>query len=186
MVAGAFRPPDASRRWHSRRHQMRTIVVLLLVAVLPCASPSAQELIGAQPTITPTGARALVDACLAYAKEHKQRVGIAVVDPHGNLLDYHRMEGTNVIAGESAILKAKTAVRWRQSTEDLNARVLKEENVAPVWIGDFPQRGGVPIFIKGEIVGGMGIGGGGGDDCAKAAIAAVLKNASTTLPSARP
>ena len=135
---------------------MRGIAVLLLVAVSCCASLSAQELIGAQPTITATGARALVDACLAYAKANKQRVGIAVVDPHGNLLDYHAMEGTNVIAGESAILKAKTAVRWWRSTEELNARVLKEENVAPVWIGDFPQRGGVPIFVKGEIVGGMG------------------------------
>jgi glc operon protein GlcG len=165
---------------------LRSIFFLLLVAVLSCASPSAQELIGAQPTVTSTGARALVDACLAYAKANKQRVGIAVVDPYGNLLDYHTMEGTNVIAGESAILKAKTAVRWWRSTEELNARVLKEENVAPVWIGDFPQRGGVPIFVNGEIVGGMGIGGGGGDECAKTAIAAVLKNASTTLPSTQP
>jgi hypothetical protein len=73
---------------------MRTIFVLSLVAVLSCASPSAQELIGAQPTVTTTGARALVDACLA--------------------------------------------------------------------------------------------GGGGGDECARAAVAAVLENASTTLPSTRP
>jgi glc operon protein GlcG len=170
----------------TRRHDLRAIVAPLLVTALCGVSGSAQELIGAQPTVTATGARALVDACLAYAKTNRQRVGIAVVDPHGNLLDYHTMEGTNVIAGESAILKAKTAVRWRQPTEELNARVLKEENVAPVWIGDFPQRGGVPIFVKGEIVGGMGIGGGGGDECAKAAIAAVLKNATTTPPSTAP
>lgn len=170
----------------TRRHDLRAIVAPLLVTALCGVSGSAQELIGAQPMVTATGARALVDACLAYAKANRQRVGIAVVDPHGNLLDYHTMEGTNVIAGESAILKAKTAVRWRQSTEQLNARVLKEENVAPVWIGDFPQRGGVPIFVKGEIVGGMGIGGGGGDECAKAAVAAVLKNASTTPPSTQP
>lgn len=165
---------------------MRTRVVLVLAAVLCSAGLSAQELVGAQKTVTATGARALVDACLAYARVHKQRVGIAVVDPYGNLLDYHTMEGTNVIAGESAILKAKTAVRWWRSTEELNARVLREENVAPVWIGDFPQRGGVPIFIGGEIAGAMGIGGGGGDECAKAAIASVLKDATTALPAAQP
>ena len=34
---------------------MHTIFVLLLVAVLACASPSAQELIGAQPTVTRPG-----------------------------------------------------------------------------------------------------------------------------------
>ena len=165
---------------------MRATMILCTILLSMPGLAAAQEFIGAQKTITATGARALVDACLAYARANNQRVGIAVVDPYGNLLDYHSMEGTNVIAGESAILKAKTAVRWWRSTEELNARVLKEENVAPVWIGDFPQRGGVPILIGGEIAGGMGIGGGGGDECAKAAIAAVLKNASTALPSARP
>ena len=143
---------------------------------------SAQPLIGQQPTLTGTGARALVDACLAHARRNDLRVGIAVVDPYGNLLDYHTMEGTNVIAGESAILKAKTAVRWWRSTTDLNERVLKQENVAPVWIGDFPQTGGIPIFMNGTIVGAMGIGGGRGDECAKTAVGSVLRGATTEPP----
>jgi glc operon protein GlcG len=160
----------------------------ILVFAAACAAVAAQPLraaegaLGEQKTITSTGARALVDSCLAYAQRNNQAVGIAVVDPYGNLIDYHTMSGTNVIAGESAILKAKTAVRWWRSTEELNARVLGEQNVAPVWIGDFPQRGGVPIVVGGVVVGGMGIGGGGGDDCAKAASAAVLPGATTTVP----
>ena len=153
-----------------------------VVALVPAARAADEGLIGAQKTLTSTGARALVDSCLAYARRNNQRIGIAVVDPFGNLIDYHTMGGTNVIAGESAILKATTAVRWWRSTEELNARVLAEQNVAPVWIGDFPQRGGVPIVIDGVVVGGMGIGGGGGDDCAKAAIAAVLPGAVTAVP----
>ncbi|MEY4878888.1 MAG: hem-degrading, partial [Pseudomonadota bacterium] len=98
-----------------------------------------------------------------------------------NLLDYHTMEGTNVIAGESAILKAKTAVRWWRSTADLNQRVQNWDNVAPVWAGDFPQRGGVPIVMDGIVIGAMGIGGGGGDACAVQAIETVL-GATTLLP----
>jgi uncharacterized protein GlcG (DUF336 family) len=93
------------------------------------------------------------------------------------------MGGTNVIAGESAILKAKTAVRWWRSTAELNERVKNWDNVAPVWAGDFPQQGGVPIFMNGTIVGAMGIGGGRGDECARVAIQAVLGSAaSTTAP----
>ena len=156
---------------------------LALAALFACSVPaSAQPLIGQQPTLTGTGARALVDACLAHARRNNLHVGIAVVDPYGNLLDYHTMEGTNVIAGESAVLKAKTAVRWWRSTTELNERVVKQENVAPVWIGDFPQTGGVPIFMNGVIVGGMGIGGGRGDECAKVAVRSVLQGATTDPP----
>jgi glc operon protein GlcG len=142
---------------------------------------SAQEYVGDQRTVLSTGARALVDSCLDYARANNLRVGVAVVDPYGNLLDYHTMEGTNVIAGESAILKAKTAVRWWRSTEELNQRVQNWDNVAPVWAGDFPQRGGVPIVMDGVVIGAMGIGGGGGDACAKHAIETVL-GASTERP----
>lgn len=140
----------------------------------------AQAMVGAQPTIMSAGARALVDACLGYARTNDLKIGIAVVDPYGNLLDYHTMEGTNVIAGESAILKAKTAVRWWRSTEEMNERVRNWENVAPVWIGDFPQRGGVPIVMDGIVIGAMGIGGGGGDECAATAIRTVLGEAAST------
>jgi glc operon protein GlcG len=145
----------------------------------------AQPSIATQTVITSTGARNLVDACLEYARKNNLKVGVAVVDPTGNLLDYHTMEGTDLIAGESAILKAKTAVRWWQSTEELNKKVKSQDNVAPVWIGDFPQEGGLPIFIGGVIVGGMGIGGGRGDICAKSAIASVLPQATISPPQNR-
>jgi glc operon protein GlcG len=151
------------------------------IAAAMSGGASAQDYIGAQQTVLSTGARALVDSCLDYARDNNLRVGIAVVDPYGNLLDYHTMEGTNVIAGESAILKAKTAVRWWRSTEDLNNRVRNWDNVAPVWAGDFPQRGGVPIVMDGIVIGAMGIGGGGGDACALHAIQTVL-GAETSLP----
>ncbi len=156
---------------------------LVIFAALGLSAPlaHAQEYVGDQRTVQSTGARALVDSCLDYAEENNLRVGIAVVDPYGNLLDYHTMEGTNVIAGESAILKAKTSVRWWRSTEELNQRVENWDNVAPVWAGDFPQRGGVPIVMDGIVIGAMGIGGGGGDACAKHAIETVL-GAQTVLP----
>ena len=160
----------------------RSTLAALIVTGTALMQPAlAQEYVGEQRTVLSTGARALVDSCLDYARANNLRVGVAVVDPYGNLLDYHTMEGTNVIAGESAILKAKTAVRWWRSTEELNQRVQNWDNVAPVWAGDFPQRGGVPIFMDGVIIGAMGIGGGGGDACAKHAVETVL-GASTERP----
>ena len=156
------------------RNVLSSNVVIAVLTLFWAGGAEAQALIGEQKTIMSTGARALVDACLDYARANDLRIGIAVVDPYGNLLDYHTMEGTNAIAGESAVLKAKTAARWWRSTEEMNQRVRDWENVAPVWIGDFPQRGGAPIFMDGTIVGGMGIGGGGGDACARSAIETVF------------
>jgi hypothetical protein len=40
--------------------------------------------------------------------------------------------------------------------------MANQDNIAPVLIGDFPRECGVPIFVAGVIVGGMGIGGGRG------------------------
>jgi len=157
------------------------IAAPFLLGAAPAQQAAAQQYVGDQRTMLSAGARALVDSCLEYAQQNNLRVGVAVVDPYGNLLDYHTMEGTNVIAGESAILKAKTAVRWWRSTEELNQRVQNWDNVAPVWAGDFPQRGGVPIFMEGIVIGAMGIGGGDGDACAKHAIETVL-GASTERP----
>lgn len=166
-----------------RRRVLLSNVMIAGLSLFCVGSAAAQALIGEQRTILSTGARELVDACLEYARANDLRVGVAVVDPYGNLLDYHTMEGTNVIAGESAVLKAKTAARWWRSTEEMNQRVRDWENVAPVWIGDFPQRGGLPIFMDGTIVGAMGIGGGRGDVCARSAIETVLGTAaSTTAP----
>jgi glc operon protein GlcG len=156
-------------------------IAVLTAGLAAAGGASAQELTGAQQTVLATGARALTDSCLAYARENNLRVGIAVVDPYGNLLDYHTMEGTNVIAGESAILKAKTAARWWRPTVEMNERVRNWENVAPVWAGDFPQDGGVPIVMDGIVIGAMGIGGGRGDACAVHAIETVL-GATTVMP----
>jgi glc operon protein GlcG len=84
------------------------------------------------------------------------------------------MQGATVSNIESAPLKAKTSLRWRRSTKDLGDRVKSGENVAPVWMHDFPQRGAVPIFVDGEIVGAMGIGGAGSDECAVDAVKQVF------------
>ena len=155
-------------------------VMVAVLILFGAGDADAQALIGEQKTILSTGARALVDACLDFARARDLKIGVAVVDPYGHLLDYHTMEGTNVIAGESAILKAKTAVRWWRSTEEMNQRVRDWVNVAPVWIGDFPQRGGLPIVVDGTVVGGIGIGGGGGDACVQSAIEEVLGSSAST------
>jgi len=150
----------------------------------PPASP--QPLLVTHKVITTTAARALIDACVAYAGQKKYTaLGISVVDPDGTLISFQGTEGASGTALKTAELKATTAAHWRRPTIELWDRVNKQINRAPEWMGDFAQPGGFPIFIGKDMVGAVGAGGGIGsqdDECAKAAIAAVFPNASSTSP----
>ena len=149
------------------------LVIAALFASAFTLAAAAQPVFIERKQVSPSTARKLVDACIARAEQQKQIVGCAVVDIAGVLVDFHAMGGQATFA-ETAILKAKTAAHWQRATSALEADVNSQRNGASVWIGDFPRSGGVPIMIEGQVAGAIGVGGGGSEEIAKAAIEAVL------------
>lgn len=125
--------------------------------------------------ISSAGARALADACSAWAEQNKQVVAIAILDWGGNLIESHAMEGAAMNAIDTALLKAKSALRWRRATSETNKMVRTGQNLAPTFMRDFPQPGALPIIVNGEVVGAMGVSGADGEKCAQAAIDSVFK-----------
>ena len=125
--------------------------------------------------ISSAGARALADACTAWAEQNKQTVAMAIIDWGGNLIEFHAMEGAAPNAIETALLKAKSALRWRRPTSETNKMVRTGENLAPTFMNDFPQPGALPILVNGQVIGAMGVSGADGEKCAQAAIDAVFK-----------
>jgi glc operon protein GlcG len=107
--------------------------------------------------ISSAGARALADACTAWAERNKQIVAMAILDWGGNLIESHAMEGAPMNAIET------------------NKLVRSGENLAPTFMHDFPQPGALPIVVNGQVVGAMGVSGADGEKCAQAAIDAVFK-----------
>ena len=153
--------------------------MLFAVAALAACALSAQAT--AQPVyverkqVSPDAARKMVDACLAFAQQNNIRVGVAVVDIAGVLIDFHAMPGGGPTMAETAILKAKTAAHWQRSTAELEEDVRTQRNGASVWIGDFPRVGGLPIVIDGQVAGAIGIGGAAKqEECARHAIDTVI------------
>lgn len=136
---------------------------LFFVMAMGASAASAQSLTWERTEISTYAAKEIVAACSALAEEEQWTVAIAVVDPHGNLLAFQAMEGATEVAILTAQLKAKTAARWRRSTDELFERVNSHENRAPEWVGDFPQGGGFPIVVDGKLIGAAAGGGGGGD-----------------------
>jgi uncharacterized protein GlcG (DUF336 family) len=125
--------------------------------------------------ISSAGARALADACIAWAERNKTTVAMAILDWGGNVIESHAMEGAAANAIDTALLKAKSALRWRRPTSETNRIVRSGENLAPTFMEDFPQPGAVPIVLDGQVIGAMGVSSGDGETCAKAAIDEVFK-----------
>jgi glc operon protein GlcG len=168
----------------NRRNDMRIRICCLLlcvfVATFASTDASAMQLTRDIKIISSAGARALVDACAAWAEKNKQTVAIAILDWGGNLVESHAMEGAPMNAIDTALLKAKSALRWRRPTSETNKLVRSGENLAPTFMNDFPQPGALPIIINGQVVGAMGVSSAEGERCAQAAIDAVFKGQATT------
>ena len=129
--------------------------------------------------VSSAGARALADACTAWAEKNKLVLAMAIIDWGGNVLESHAMEGAAANAIEAALLKARSALRWRRPTSETNKLVKSGENLAPTFMNDFPQPGALPIVLNGEVIGAMGVSSGDGEKCAAAAIESVFKGQAT-------
>jgi uncharacterized protein GlcG (DUF336 family) len=149
-----------------------------LTAVLAfafAAEASGQALVREQKVITSAGARAMVDACSAWAERNHTTVAMAVLDWAGNVLESHAMEGAAANSIDTALLKAKSALRWRRPTSEMNQIVRSGQNLAPTFMNDFPQPGAIPIVVDGQVIGSMGVSSAEGEKCAHAAEDAVFK-----------
>ena len=158
-----------------------SIVVAASFATAVSATEPAKDI----KIVSSAGARALADACSAWADQNKLVVAMAILDWGGNLIESHAMEGAAPNAIDTALLKAKSALRWRRPTSETNKMVRNGENLAPTFMNDFPQPGALPIVIDGQVIGAMGVSSGDGERCAQAAIDAVFKGKAKTTTTAR-
>jgi glc operon protein GlcG len=162
---------------------MRIRSCLLTLSVLAtvsfAADASAIQATRDMKVISSAGARAMADACSAWAVQNKQIVAMAILDWGGNLIESHAMEGAAMNSIDTALLKAKSALRWRRATSETNRIVRSGENLAPTFMNDFPQPGALPVIVNGQVIGAMGVSGADGEKCAQAAIDAVFKGQAT-------
>lgn len=139
-----------------------------------------------QVKLTLAGAREVIVGAEAKAAAMGLKMNIAVVDDGGHLLTFDRMDGARPASGYTAITKATTAATFRQETGPIPKGAnppdpllnLSLQNAASASGGKITTLyGGVPILIDGQVIGGVGVGGGSGEqdtEVAKAGIAQFL------------
>jgi len=106
-------------------------------------------------------AKAIADGAEEKAIELGVKIAIAIMDEHGNLKLYRRMDGNNVVSVRMSQLKAMTASSIPISTKALAERNASLENKPYLAVpGIVLLEGGLPIFSKeGQHVGAIGISG---------------------------
>jgi uncharacterized protein GlcG (DUF336 family) len=122
-----------------------------------------------------------VKAAQARAQALGTPMTVTVVDEAGRLVLSARGDGTGFLTPETSRAKATAAAAFRRSTAELTslgARGWGFWQVVPVVTQGqaLPTLGGTPIAVGGRVVGGIGCGGGTGEqdqDCADVGAAAV-------------
>jgi len=118
-------------------------------------------------------ARKAVDAALAEAKKNGWTVAAAVVDTHGDLVAYARMDNTQHGSALVAQEKARTSARFKRPTKAFEDAVKGQAVNVLGLPGAVPLEGGAPIVVSGKIVGAIGVSGATSaqdGQCAKAAL----------------
>ncbi|MGO9600035.1 MAG: heme-binding protein [Isosphaeraceae bacterium] len=134
-----------------------------------------------QVRLTLEGARTIIATAAKEATALNLKVNIAVVDDGGHLLSFDRMDGAGPAGGYSAISKATTAATFRQPTGPIPAGTSSPDSLLslsfPLAAGASGSKlsalqGGVPIVVDGQVIGGVGVAGGSGEQDTQVARAA--------------
>jgi glc operon protein GlcG len=97
----------------------------------------------------------MVAASEAKAKELNVSVSICIVDESGNLLFFERGETAPLNTLEFAQRKARDAAFYGSPSKDAADTVKKGNVEALAFPQFFPNQGGVPIKLDGQILGGI-------------------------------
>jgi glc operon protein GlcG len=141
--------------------QFHRCAARLTLALLFAFLPAWAQVPSYGPSIGLEQARKVLAAAQAEARKNNWPVAIAVVDTHGDLVAFEKMDDTQIASVQVAQDKGKSAAIYRRPTkvfENLLAgggagtRVLTLRNASAV-------EGGLPIVVGGKIIGGIGVSG---------------------------
>jgi uncharacterized protein GlcG (DUF336 family) len=115
------------------------------------------------PPIAMDKAQAVIAAAVAEANKRGWPEDFAVVDNHGDLVAFARMDGAQLASIAIAQHKARTAARYRRPTMAFETGMQKFGFNYLMTLDDvIASRGGIPLVQDGKIIGAVGCSGGTG------------------------
>ncbi len=150
------------------------LVGALALAVFAVSAAAQEQRPGYGPAVNVAQAKKIAAGVVAECAANKWNVAVAVVDTHGLLIYFERMEDTQTASSKIAIMKAKAAATYRRPTRAFVDAIAKTGPATLSLPGVVASPGGVPLFVGGKVIGAVGVSGVTGDQdeqCAKAGVA---------------
>lgn len=124
--------------------------------------------------VTLAQAKMIVAAAEQSARSRNFTMAFAIVEPSGELVLFHKMDGTQYGSDLVAREKARTAARFKRSTKAFFDSIAGGRNAVLSLPGVVAIEGGTPIVINGRIVGAIGVSGGTSEQDGEVAAAALI------------
>jgi uncharacterized protein GlcG (DUF336 family) len=115
------------------------------------------------PAVDVAAAKKIAAGVIGECQKNSWNVAVAVVDTHGFLVYFERMENTQTASMDIAIGKAKSAATYRRPTRVFMDTINKGGPATATLPGVFASPGGLPIMVDGKVTGGVGVSGVTGD-----------------------
>lgn len=136
----------------------------------------AQTNITQEPVLTGHMAAKMVQGAYAEAEKEGFDITVTIVDKSGQTLAVQRHHNAGVHTLSASFKKAYTACSQKRETAEI-AQGIKDgtipEDVRYLDENILAMDGGIPIFINGKVVGGIGVGGAHGNKDVKIAQAGI-------------
>ena len=147
------------------------VFVTSVQAQTSASAPPAAEVPERMPYDIPYGSPVALDAAKhllalaeAEARKHDWKMNIAVVDTHGDLVAFERMDDAQYASIDVSQNKARTSARFRRETRVFyNQFESGHAYVATLENGLVASPGGFPLIQSGKVIGAIGCSGGTGD-----------------------
>lgn len=135
----------------------RSLIVLLAGTYVMASSLSAQ--LADTKVLTNEAVRNMVSAATDHANKNGWAVSIAVVDDHGELLAFRRLDGASVGSVDISQGKARTAARFKRPTKALSDALAEGRTALLTVPGLLALQGGLPVMWGTVVIGGIDVSG---------------------------
>jgi glc operon protein GlcG len=152
---------------------MKTILAAAAVVALATGASAQDKRPDYGTEVNAAGAKKIAAGVVAECQKNGWNVAVAVVDNHGFLVYFERMDNTQTASMDIAVGKARAAATYRRPTRVFMEAINKGGSATITLPGVFASPGGVPIMVDGKVTGGVGVSGVTGDQdeqCAKAGL----------------